>query len=116
MWAFEMALEINNKEYFEEVLAFADKVGLRAQLDEKLKCLDEYAEHGDRGKTRCHLSPDLAPHSFGFVIERRVDDDDYQPWFVGGLILHGAHDNSGDGSFPTLAVSMNPTVGWQIHT
>ena len=37
-------------------------------------------------------------------------------WFVGGLIFHGSHDNGGDGSFPTLAVSIEPTTGWQIHT
>jgi len=56
----------------------------------------------------------MAPHSFELVIERRVDDDDYQPWFAGGLILQGAHDNSGDSSFPGLAVSMYPAVGWYI--
>lgn len=112
-----MSLEIKNQQHFDEVLAFADKVGLRKQLDEKLKYLDEYAEHGDRGKSRCHLSKDFAPYSWGFVIEVRGADGEYRHWFTGGLLFHGPHDNGGDGSFPTLAVTIGGAVhGWSIHT
>jgi len=111
-----VTLEIEDKAHFESVLAFANKVGLRAQLDDKLKFLDEYAEHGERGKTRCRIYRDFAPYSFAFLIEQRNGNGGYQAWFNGGLLFHGAHDNGGDGSFPTLAVCLNPSVGWQIHT
>jgi hypothetical protein len=111
-----MTLVINDQPYFELVRAHADKVGLGAQLDERLKYLDEYAEHGDRGKTRCSLFRDSAPYSFFFRIERRERPGEYVAWFVGGLIFHGQHDNGGDGSYPTLAVCLSPMTGWQIHT
>ena len=109
-------LEINNQQHFDEVCAFADRVGLRDQLDEKLRYLDEYAEHGDRGKTRCQLNSDFAPYSWGFVLERRADDGEYHHWFTGGLIFHGPHDAGGSGSYPTLAVTLSPITGWSIHT
>lgn len=111
-----MALVIENKPYFDEVMEFATKIGLRDQLEDKLRFLDRYAEHGDRGKTRCRLRKDFAPASFEFVMERRNSEGGFEAWFVGGLILHGAHDNKGDGSFPTLSVTISPTTGWQIHT
>lgn len=111
-------LEIQNQAHFEEVLAFADKIGLRKQLDEKLTYLDTYAEHGDRGKSRCTLSKDWAPYSFSFVIQVRGErpGSQYATWFVGGLIYHGPHDGHGSGSYPTLAVTLEPTHGWQVHT
>ena len=109
-------LDIHDKPNFELVLTFADKAGLREQLDANLRFLDEYAEHGDRGKSRCRLYPDGAPYSFGFVLERRLDDGEYEHWFTSGLIFHGSHDGGGSGSYPTLAVCLTPTNGWQIHT
>ena len=109
-------LKVENQKHLDDVVAFADRVGLREQLEDKLRYLDQYAEHGDRGKTRCRLFSDHAPQSFGFVLEMRGDDGEYAPWFVGGLIFHGPHDNGGDGSHPTLAVCVTPTLGWQIHT
>jgi hypothetical protein len=111
-----MALDIRDQEYFNRVLDFADRTHQRDQLNAKLQLLDEYAEHGERGKTRCRLSPDFAPQSFHFGMERRGAGGEYAPWFNGGLIYHGPHDNGGDGSFPTLAVTMSPTQGWSIHT
>ncbi len=36
--------------------------------------------------------------------------------WVGGCIFHGAHDNGGDGSYPTLAVHVTGVHGWSIHT
>ena len=110
-----MSLEIDSQNYFDEVMAFAEKVGLREQLQSKLDYLATYAEHGDVGKTRCLLYRDWAPQSFAFVIQLR-ENDGYKNWFNGGLIFHGAHDNGGDGSFPTLSVCVNPTDGWSIHT
>lgn len=37
-------------------------------------------------------------------------------WFNGGLLYHGNHDGFGSGEAPTLAVTLNPTDGWSIHT
>ena len=99
-----------------EARAFADKIGLRDQLEDKLRCLDEYAEHGDRGRTCCTLYPDGAPHSFGFVMTLRGEGSIYKTWFNGGLLFHGPHDGGGSGAAPTYAVCLQPTVGWSIHT
>ena len=110
-----MSIVIQDQEYLDLVRAFADSIGLRSQLDEKLRFLDEYGEHGSR-RTRCRLVRDSAPYSFYFVMERRNPEGAYEPWFNGGLIYHGRHDNGGDGSFPTLSVTMIPTHGWSIHT
>jgi len=112
-----MSLKIENQEHFDNVLAFAEKAGLRKQLDEKLEYLATYAEHGGPIKTRCLLHADWAPYSFAFSMQVLGEkDDDYRHWFSGGLIFHGSHDNGGDGSFPTLSVSLCPCVGWQVHT
>ena len=111
-----MALHIENQAHFEQVLAFADKVGLRHQLDEQLEFLGTYAQHDGRDRTRCRLFKDFAPYSFEFLMEIRDGEDQYRRWFVGGLIFHGPHDNGGDGGFPTLAVSLTPTTGWSVHT
>ncbi|MBN1772543.1 MAG: DUF4120 family protein [Deltaproteobacteria bacterium] len=99
-----------------EARAFADKVGLRENLEDQLRYLDEYAEHGDRGKTCCRLYRDSAPQSFGFVMTVRREGGIYKTWFNGGLIFHGPHDGGGDGGEPTLAVCLTPTTGWAIHT
>lgn len=104
------------QEYFDKVKKFAKESGLEEQLQEKLDFLDNYAEHGDRGKTRCWLAKDFAPHSFYFEMEKRNEDGEYERWFNGGLILHGPHDGGGSGSFPTLSVTVQPMHGWEIHT
>jgi hypothetical protein len=111
-----MSMRIYDKPYFDGVMTFAETIGLTSQLQEKLDYLDSYAEHGDRGNTVCHLFPDFAPHSFQFRIEIRGEDGEYKPWLFGGCLYHGPHDGGSDGSFPTLAVSLSPCHGWQIHT
>lgn len=102
-------------EYLEEVRKFADKVGLREQLEEKLEYLGTYAEYLD---TKCYLGKDFAPYSFSFTMMRRDkgSEEDYQYWFNGGCIFHGPHDNGGDGGAPTFSVNLNPHHGWSIHT
>ncbi len=95
---------------------FADGVGLRDNLEKQLLFLDEYAEDGDRGKTCCRLYHDFAPHSFGFLMAVRARGGAYEDWFSGALIFHGPHDGGGSGSAPTLAVCLQPTVGWTVHT
>lgn len=104
----------NDQEYLSKVTAFADKLGMRDKLDERLTYLGEYAGGVN---TRCTLYKDFAPASFEFVMERRANaDEPWKFWFNGGLIFHGPHDGFGDGSGPTFAVSLNPEHGWSIHT
>lgn len=109
-------LHIDNQEHFDKVKAFAEETGQLEQLQENLDYLDTYAEHGDRGATRCFIGYDLAPYSFAFSMQKRGSDGEYKHWFSGGLIYHGQHDNGGDGSAPTFAVSLNQVQGWSIHT
>lgn len=104
----------NIQDYYEEVLAFANKVGKRAQLQDQLDYLDQYAEQ-NRVKTKCYLFSDWAPYSFSFVM-KTVEDGKENIWFNGGLIYHGPHDNGGDGGAPTFSVCLSPTDGWSIHT
>ena len=91
----------------------ADAVGLRDDLEMRLAYLDRYAEPKT---TRCVLFPDAAPFSFRFVMERELGNGSWMAWFEGGLLYHGAHDRYGAGAAPTLAVTLQPTLGWQIHT
>lgn len=113
--------------------ALSGKV-LRKKLAETLNYLNTYACHSasagdplvmkdepedtgiDRHKTHCELFGDFAPLSFSFVMKVRGEDGKYKYWFNGGVIFHGPHDGFGNGGAPTFAVSLTPTVGWQIHT
>jgi len=110
------------QEYFDKVKAFAKSVGKEDQLREKLDYLDSYAcgQPGEEGydpeATKCFLGKDFAPQSFAFCVQKRDKNGEYQYWFQGGLIFHGAHDGGGDGSGPTFSVCLSPTDGWSIHT
>lgn len=111
------------EDYLAEVRAYADKIGMREQLEKELTRLDTYAEHGERGKTRCLLGKDWAPYSFAGVMqihkrtpEGSLAQHDYEHFFTFGLIFHGSHDNGGDGSAPTFAVNLTPVNGWALHT
>ncbi len=117
------------KEWFEQTVEFAKKIGLYERpkkssddnqyLKERLDYLEHYATRTDTGeditRTKCVLRRDLAPASFEFTMYRRVGDA-YEPWFIGGLIYHGAHDGWGSGSAPTFSVTLTPCQGWGIHT
>jgi hypothetical protein len=105
-------LYIENQEYHNSVLAYAEKIGMKQQLDGRLNYLDTYAD----GETCCHLGKDFAPYSYFFTMDKRQPDGSYKTWFSGGLIFHGKHDNGGDGSFPTLSVCLAHMDGWSIHT
>ena len=109
-------LEIQNQEYFDEVVAFAKKIGMHDQLQEQLSYLATYADHNDEGLTKCLLGSDFAPQSFSFLMQKKDKDGQFQRWFNGGLIFHGDHDNGGDGGAPTFSVNLVPMNGWQIHT
>lgn len=115
-------LIIQNQKYFDEVVSFAKSVGLYEGPTSSLKNrLDYLAEYGGKlpdgsDKTRALLSRDFAPYSFGFVIEARRADGEWDCWFNGGLVFHGTHDGNGNGSAPTFAVTLTPVSGWSIHT
>lgn len=100
-------------ERLQEARAYADQIGLRAQFEARLAYLDRYAEPK---RTRCVLSPDPAPFSFRFVMERELDDGSWMVWFEGGLIYHGPHDDRGSGAYPAPAATATPTLGWLIRT
>lgn len=102
--------------YLNEVKTFATVVGQLEQLENKLKYLDTYAEHGQRGMTRTSLWKDFAPYSFEFMVELLQSDGGYIPYLRGGLIFHGKHDQFGSGGAPTYSVCLKPTDGWSIHT
>jgi len=109
-------IQIDNQEHFDKVKAFAESSGRWGQLKEKLDYLDTYADHEKQGLTKCVLGYDWAPYSFAFCMMRKNKDGEFRPWFNGGLIFHGNHDNGGDGGGPTFAVNLNPVDGWSIHT
>ncbi len=111
-----LVIERDGKEQLREAFKVARSLGMSDQLKQRLRYLDTYAEHDDRGRTQCRLFEDFAPHSFYFVMKRRQEDGSYKRWFNGGLIFHGAHDNGGDGGAPTFSVSLVPATGWQIHS
>jgi len=121
-------IDVQDQKHFEDVVAFAKRVGLYEPTDDcrnqnqfLKNRLDYLATYGGKledgtGKTRARLFRDFAPHSFGFVIEAKNRTGEWTTWFNGGLLFHGPHDGNGSGAAPTLAVTMEPTVGWSIHT
>lgn len=90
--------------------------------DESLsKCLDRL--ENSYNADILMICNDYAPLSFTFGLYKRteqgqhmVDGERCQLYMNGGIIFHGKHDNGGDGSAPTFAVSLNPVNGWSIHT
>lgn len=66
-------LEIHEtcEKHMESVRQFAERTGQSAKLQKQLDWLDKYAEHDERGKTKCVLYKDFAPHSFEFVMLQR---------------------------------------------
>lgn len=111
-------LIIEDQKYFDEVVAFATKAGKynggdNSSLKSRLDYLERY---GGDDRTRVRLYRDRAPCSFGFVIEKKDAAGEWRHLFTGGLLYHGAHDGFGSGAAPTLAVTLDPTNGWSIHT
>jgi hypothetical protein len=97
---------------------FARTVGLSDQFERQLDYLAGYATGDGEPKRQCLLSDDFAPHSFcfaHFVLPKYTADGKRQFWFNGGLIWQGP-GASGDGSFPSLSVSLCPGTGWFCHT
>lgn len=118
-------LIIQNKKHFDEVVAFAKKSGLYEDddktnnaLSNRLKYLENYGGKDKDGsdRMRVRLMPDGAPMSFYFVIETKNAAGEWKTLFNGGVIYHGPLDGNGSGSAPTFAVTLEPTIGWSIHT
>jgi hypothetical protein len=105
-------LEVKCPELLDEAKAFADKAGLAVNLQQNLDFLDNYA---GKENTVCVLSKDFALLSFNFTVYRLINGE-RKLWFNGGLLFHGSHDGHGSGAAPTLAVTLEPTTGWSIHT
>lgn len=106
--------------YFTEVVTFANKMGLLGQLVEMLQYLNTYGHDPQRPErtTRCELASDFAPYSFRYMmyrVEQTPDGVKEEFWFNGGLIYQGP-EAPGDGSFPSLNVSLNSSIGWVSHT
>ena len=119
-------LIIRNPQHFDAVVQFAETVGLYEPdpskpdlqyLKPALARLESFGRKAPDGQPtiRVVLSPDFAPHSFEFLVERSVADG-WEATLIGGLLFHGPHDGFGSGAGPTFAVSLTPTVGWSIHT
>ena len=119
-------LVIRNSKHFDAVVQFARDRGIYEPDPSKpnIQCLkpaldrlESFERKGPDGQSavRVVLSPDFAPHSFEFAIERSVNDG-WEATLIGGLLFHGPHDDFGSGSGPTFAVSLTSTVGWSIHT
>lgn len=100
-------LVIEDQKHFDEVVAFAKQTNMfdvdaPGALKRRLDYLDNYG--GDPNAVRTRLFKDWAPHSFGFVIERKTAEGEWKHWFTGR------------GSAPTYAVTVTPMSGWSIHT
>jgi hypothetical protein len=120
-------LIVEDQDHFASVVAFAQRIGLYepVQTEERTSSLkgrlDYLAGYGGKNEagedtSRVRLFKDWAPYSFGFVIERRVQDGSWKHFMNGGLLYHGTHDGNGSGEAPTFAVTLTPTSGWSIHT
>lgn len=109
-------LHIDNQEHFDKVKAFAKRAGKFDQLKEKLDYLDTYADHENKGLTKCVLGYDFAPYSFSFLMMKRDAAGEYRPWFNGGLIFYDAGD-TGVGN-PQFSVRIGDVSesGWSINT
>ena len=119
-------LFIRNRQHFDAVVQFARDRGLYEPdpskpdvhaLKPALDRLESFERKGLDGQptVRVVLSPDFAPHSFEFLVERSVTDG-WEATLIGGLLFHGPHDGFGSGAGPTFAVSLTSAVGWSIHT
>jgi len=107
-----MRIEISDKldiapqfqDKFNEIIKFAEEKATADQHESLTRCLTQLGNLAHKGK--CHVYYDFAPLSFGWTTDT----------LQGGCIFHGAHDNGGDGSFPTLSVCLEAVNGWSIHT
>jgi len=57
-------LEVKCQEYFDRVVAFAEKKGLKKELEARLDYLRKYADPEEKGLCKVELFKDFAPASF----------------------------------------------------
>lgn len=111
--------QVETLDHLEAVREAARQMGLSAQLERQLDFLANYGNHG----YQCTLGKDFAPYSFDFAQFRlgyKENEEgcvvpDRRFIFNGGLIYQGP-GSPGDGSFPSLSVSLAPGTGWFCHT
>jgi hypothetical protein len=96
----------------EQVREFARSMGLSEQLERQLHYLA-----GNRDGRQCVLGYDFAPHSFSFahyVLGSHTANGQRHFSYNGGLIYQGPNC-PGDGSSPSLSVSLASGTGWFAH-
>lgn len=91
-------ITIKCQEYYDNVMKYAKEINKEQNLKE---CLARLELHGD-----VELYKDFAPYSFSFVCFKNGIIQ-----MNGGLIYH---DDQADKE--NFSVSINPTIGWSIHT
>jgi hypothetical protein len=107
-----MTLEVESTEYLKEVVSDALELGLFSELAEGLSDL---ARQGDK-EWVVKLYKDFAPLSFAFSAGRYdKESGEFKQVYNGGLIYQGPNV-PGDGSFPSLSVSLHSNTGWFVHT
>jgi hypothetical protein len=97
----------------EQVREVARSMGLSEQLERQLNFLADKRCWGEKAQTQ--LSNDFAPHSFSFGVYSLPNGKRRQIVLHGGSIYQGP-EAPGDGSFPSLNVSLNSGTGWFTHT
>ena len=91
-------LKIYDQKHFFETLRFAQQIGLFDSLVANVERVSNL-----RQIESVTIFPDFSPHSFTFC----VDHDGLN----GGIIYH-----SREADKENLAIQVEPTHGWQIHT
>jgi hypothetical protein len=92
----------------DRVREHARALGLSDQLERQLNYLAGY------DGSQCVLGYDFAPHSFSFCLYKPGTKDERKFRMNGGLIYQGPNC-PGDGSFPSLTVSLASGTGWFCH-
>lgn len=105
-------MNIIDKEYYEECVAFAKSIGMLEGEGGLLTAL-ERLEKWNGDDYEVHLYTDFAPYSFYFLVQNKETS---RTRMNGGVIFHGPHDGYGNGGAPTFSVSLTGTKGWSIHT
>jgi len=107
-------LKIIDLNYYNRVVAFADKTGQREALNARLDYLRTYADPDEKGLCVVELSPDFAPASFYLLWQKNG-----KTWMNGGLIYHGDQTGWKEGGSYVNPLSVNLVSDdnpWSIHT
>jgi len=105
-------------EHIERARELARSIGKIDQLERQFDYLAGYGANGEPSRKQCMLGRDFAPHLFGFCLFTPAvlsSTGKRERYFNGGLIYQGP-TSPGDGSFPSLTVSLASGTGWFCHT